>query len=165
VWNGNCNLKTPVTVHDVAEIEGESMGRKYIKRVNNLIQRKLTELLLRESKDPRLAEITITDVSVNRDTSRAEVYYSLIGDEEDIKEVQAALEGASGWIRHELAPVLRLRNVPEFVFIYDPSLAHGAKIEALLAELREERASDDEEIEESTDEDSVKTSSGAITAE
>jgi ribosome-binding factor A len=137
------------------------MGRKYVKRVNNLIQRKLTELLLRESKDPRLSEITITDVSVNRDTSRAEVYYSLIGDEEDIKEAQAALEGASGWIRHELAPVLRLRNIPEFVFSYDPSLAHGAKIEALLAELHQEASPDDEEL----DEDSVKASSGALTAE
>lgn len=137
------------------------MGRKYIRRVNNLIQRKLTELLLRESKDPRLAEITITDVSVNRDTSRAEVYYSLIGDEEDIEEVQKALEGASGWIRHELAPVLRLRNIPEFVFVYDPSLAHGAKIEALLAELYEEDSPDDKEI----DEDSVRAGSGAIAAE
>ena len=137
------------------------MGRKYVKRVNNLIQRKLTELLLRESKDPRLSEITITDVSVNRDTSRAEVYYSLIGDEEDINEAQAALEGASGWIRHELAPVLRLRNIPEFVFSYDPSLAHGAKIEALLAELHEEASSDDEE----RDEDSVKAGSGALAAE
>lgn len=137
------------------------MGRKYVKRVNNLIQRKLTELLLRESKDPRLSEITITDVSVNRDTSRAEVYYSLIGDEEDINEAQAALEGASGWIRHELAPVLRLRNIPEFVFSYDPSLAHGAKIEALLAELHQEASPDDEEL----DEDSVKASSGALTAE
>ena len=137
------------------------MGRKYVRRVNNLIQRKLTELLLRESKDPRLAEITITDVSVNRDTSRAEVYFSLIGDEEDIEEAQSALEGASGWIRHELAPVLRLRNVPEFVFSYDPSLAHGAKIEALLASLHEESPSDDEEI----DEDSVRAGSGAIAAE
>jgi len=137
------------------------MGRKYVKRVSNLIQRKITELLLRESKDPRLAEITITDVNVNRDTSRAEVYYSLIGDEEDIKEAQAALEGASGWIRHELAPVLRLRNIPEFVFEYDPSLAHGAKIEALLAELHEETPPDEEE----SDEESVKAGSGAIAAE
>jgi len=138
------------------------MGRKYMRRVSNLIQRKVTELLLRESKDPRLAEVTITDVSVNRDTSRAEVYYSLIGDKEDIEEAQEALEGASGWVRHELAPVLRLRNIPEFVFKYDPSLAHGAKIEALLDELREEETSDaDKEI----DEDSVKTGSGAIAAE
>lgn len=157
------------------------MGRKYVKRVNNLIQRKLTELLLRESKDPRLSEITITDVSVNRDTSRAEVYYSLIGDKEDIKEAQAALEGASGWIRHELASVLRLRNLPEFVFEYDPSLAHGAKIEALLAELHEDASPEDASSEDASmedastedapsheeeiDEDSVKASSGAIAAE
>ena len=120
------------------------MGRKYMKRVSNLVQRKLTELLIKESKDPRLTEITITDVSVNRDTTRAEVYYSLIGDEDDIEEAQAALESASGWIRHMLAPTLRLRNIPEFVFSYDPSLAHGAKIEALLADLHEEEEEEKE---------------------
>jgi ribosome-binding factor A len=114
------------------------MGKKYQRRVSNLIQRKITRLLLMESKDPRLAEVTITDVSVNRDTSRAEVYYSIIGGPEEREEVQKALTGAARWMRAELAPTLRLRNIPELVFIYDPSLAHGAHIEELLDQLREE---------------------------
>ncbi|MGC9521847.1 MAG: 30S ribosome-binding factor RbfA [Anaerolineae bacterium] len=121
------------------------MGKKYLRRVNQLIQRKITQLLLEESNDPRLAGVTITDVSVNRDTTRAEVYFSIIGDSEEIAEVEAALNGAAGWMRQQMAPTLRLRNLPELVFIYDPSLAHGARIEALLQQLHEDGEIDDED--------------------
>lgn len=114
------------------------MGKKYINRVNALVRRKLTQLLLEESNDPRLTEVSITDVSVNRDTSRAEVYYSIIGTPDDIAEMQGVLDNAAGWLRGKLAPILRLRNVPHLVFIYDPSLAHGDRIDALLQELTNE---------------------------
>lgn len=114
------------------------MGKKYIRRINQLIQHKIAQLLLEQSNDPRFAEVTITDVSVNRDTTRAEVYFSIIGTPEEIDGVAAALNHASGWMRTQLAPTLRLRNLPELVFIYDPSLAHGARIEALLQELQED---------------------------
>ncbi len=132
------------------------MGKKYIQRVNELLRRKITLLLLEESKDPRLSAVTVTDVEVSRDTSRAEIYYSImppvteagapsdfeepVGEDwdETKAEIQEALNGASGWLRAKLAPNLRLRHVPELVFTYDESLENGARIEALLRELREE---------------------------
>ena len=114
------------------------MGKKYSRRINQLIQRKVTQLLLEQSNDPRLAEVTITDASVNRDTTRAEIYFSIIGTAEEIAGAQQALNGAAGWLRKEMAPTLRLRNLPVLEFIYDPSLAHGARIEELLHQLKEE---------------------------
>jgi ribosome-binding factor A len=111
------------------------MGKKYLNRVNELVRRKVTQLLLEQSNDPRLTEVTITDVSTNRDTSRAEVYYSIIGTPDDIADIQSVLENAAGWLRSQLAPTLRLRNVPQLVFIYDPSLANGDRIDALLQDL------------------------------
>lgn len=114
------------------------MGKKYLGRVNQLLRRKITQLLLEESNDPRLAEVTITDVSTNRDTSRAEVFYSIIGTPEDIAAIQEALDGAAGWLRSAMAPTLRLRNIPRLVFTYDPSLAHGARIEELLQQFHED---------------------------
>lgn len=122
------------------------MGKKYLGRVNQLIRRKITQLLLEESNDPRLAAVTITDVSTNRDTSRAEVFYSIIGSPEDIAEIQTVLDGAAGWLRRAMAPTLRLRNVPKLVFTYDPSLAHGARIEELLQQLHEEEVNNDVEL-------------------
>lgn len=108
------------------------MSKKYLGRVNQMLRRKITQLLLEESNDPRLADVTITDVVVNRDTTRAEVFYSIIGSADEIAAIQTVLDGAAGWLRNEMAPTLRLRNVPRLVFTYDPSLAHGARIEELL---------------------------------
>lgn len=111
------------------------MGKKYLNRVNALVHRKLMQLLLEETNDPRLTEVSITGVSVNRDTTRAEVFYSIIGSEEEIVEIQSVLDKAAGWLRRQLAPSLRLRNIPQLVFVYDPSLAQGDRIDALLQEL------------------------------
>ncbi len=108
------------------------MGKKYLDRVNELVRRKVTQLLLEHSNDPRLTEVTITGVSVNRDTTRAEVYYSIIGTPDDIADIQPVLANAAGWLRSKLAQTLRLRNVPQLMFIYDPSLAFGDRMDALL---------------------------------
>ena len=131
------------------------MGKKYLGRVNQLIRRKVTQLLLEESNDPRLANVTVTDVSVNRDTSRAEIFYSIIGDADAIAETQVALDGAAGWLRSEMAPTLRLRNLPKLVFVYDPSLAQGERIEALLQQFHEDETDDDGESEDFTGSDNV----------
>ena len=119
------------------------MGKKYLNRVSELIRRMVTQLLTEEIHDPRLLDVTVTDVAVNRDTTRAEIYYSIYDEAEDMAEIQAALDGAAGWLRRRMASALRLRNVPELVFIYDPSLAHGAKIDALLHQLRQEEDNKD----------------------
>lgn len=120
------------------------MGKLYLNKINQLVYRKISDLLMTSSKDPRLTEVTITDVSVNRDTSRAEVYYSLIGTPEEVQEMQEVLESAAGWLRTELGATLRLRNTPRLVFKYDPSLEYGGRIDALLHQLREDEPDDDD---------------------
>ncbi len=122
------------------------MSKKFLGRVNRLIQRKVAKLLLEQSHDSRLSDVTITDVSVNRDTTRAEVYYSIIGSEEEVEEVQEALDGASGWLRGEIAPTLRLRNIPELIFIHDMSLEKGERIDELLEAWHQEKEDDDDDV-------------------
>ncbi|MFP4396129.1 MAG: 30S ribosome-binding factor RbfA [Anaerolineales bacterium] len=131
------------------------MSKKFLGRVNRLIQQKVAKLLLEQSHDSRLSDVTITDVSVNRDTTRAEIYYSIIGSDADVAEVQEALVGAAGWLRGEIAPTLRLRNIPELVFIHDMSLETGERIDQLLDAWREEKEDDDRIPEEDAAGDSA----------
>jgi len=130
------------------------MGKKYLNKINQLVRRLVTQLLLEQSSDPRFEAVTITDVSVNRDTTRAEVFYSIYGAEDDFANVQAALDGAAGWLRSQMAPTLRLRNIPQLVFRYDPSLAHGARIEEILNQYHNEDAQPDD-IDDDTFDDSA----------
>ena len=111
------------------------MGKKYQRRVSDLIRTHLTDLLERKASDPRLQMITITGVTVTPDTIRADVHFSVLGGAEAQAEAQTGLESAAGWLRRELGRRVRLRNTPKLVFHYDPSLEHGEHIASILDEL------------------------------
>ena len=111
------------------------MSRKYQRRVSELIRVHLTELLERKVNDPRLQMVTITDVRVTPDAVRADVHFSVLGGAEAQAEAEAGLARAAGWLRRELGRRLRLRNTPDLVFHYDPSLERGEHIASILDEL------------------------------
>jgi ribosome-binding factor A len=111
------------------------MGKKYQHRVSDLLRTHLTDLLERKVNDPRLQMVTITGVVVAPDAARADVHFSVLGGAEAQAEAQDGLESAAGWLRRELGRRLRLRNTPELIFHYDPSLEHGEHIESILDEL------------------------------
>jgi ribosome-binding factor A len=85
--------------------------------------------------DPRLAGITITRVKVTPDTTRADVYFSVLGDQEARQTAQEGLESAAGRLRREIGSRTRLRNTPALVFHWDPSLEYSERIDQLLNEL------------------------------
>jgi len=126
------------------------MGKRYRRRVSDLIRTHLMDLLKRKIKDPRVHMVTITDVSITDDAAHADVYFSVLGDEETREEAQSGLESASGWLRHELGQRLDLRNTPELAFHFDPSLERGEHIASILSELGLGDAREDEEPSESS---------------
>ena len=93
------------------------------------------DTLQTQISDPRLQAVTITQVKVTPDTTRADVYYSVLGDEDERLNAQQGLESPSGRLRREVGARTRLRNTPALVFHWDPSLEYGERIEQLLDEL------------------------------
>jgi ribosome-binding factor A len=110
---------------------------KRIRQVADLIQRDLAMILQREVSDPRLAEISITGVVVSPDLGTAKVYYTVY-DKEQLAEVKAGLEKASGYLRHLLAEATTLRYTPQLRFAYDESILYGEKLSALINTANEE---------------------------
>jgi ribosome-binding factor A len=102
-------------------------------RVNELIRRELVLLLSKETKDPRLQEVVITDVKVSRDLTSAKVFFSV--DESSQKTITTLLNNASGFFRSSLSRVLDLRHTPELSFIYDTAPNTGARMDDLLSKL------------------------------
>lgn len=105
-------------------------------RIAGEIKREVSSIIATEVKDPRLGMISITDVDVSRDLSWAKVYFSMLGSEEDRARTLEGLDRAKGFIRTELGKRLRLRHIPELIFLFDPSLEQGAKMDALLRSLQ-----------------------------
>ena len=108
------------------------------RRVSELIHRELSLLLMREVRDPRLANVTVTEVRVTPDLLIARVYYSVLGDAEQAKETAVALESAKGYLRTQLAAQVRLRLAPELVFYFDESTEYGRHIDELLDQVAQD---------------------------
>ena len=104
-------------------------------RTADHIQTILSELLVRDMRDPRLQGLTITDVRIDRELQYADIYVSALGDDSREDEIIAALVRATGFLRRELAGRLTLRTVPQLHFHWDPTLAHVERISELLDSL------------------------------
>ncbi len=104
-------------------------------RVAERIRVALSELLLREISDPRLRNVTVTEVTLDPELLFATVYVNALGDESREKEVMTGLSRANGFMRREMGKSLRLRNVPELHFRWDVTLERGEHMNQLIASL------------------------------
>ncbi len=102
-----------------------------------LIQRKLSEILLKESNDPRFEKVTISRVEPSRDLSFARVYFATFPPEQ-IEELASSLNRAAGFFSRCLGQTLKTRNTPKLVFIYDTGFDYSLKLDNLLRQTSEE---------------------------
>jgi len=109
-----------------------------LQRIADRIRQELSEMLIREVNDPRLKQIFITDVDVDRELVYADIYVSAVEGAERSKEILAGLESASSYMRRALAARIELRAFPNLRFHWDPTPENADTIEKLLARLRKD---------------------------
>jgi len=130
-----------------------------LKRIQEQIQRVLTEILENRVNDPRVEGVYITDVTVDRELDYANVYVSSLAGELEVEEILAGLRNAAGFIRYNLSQEVELRVMPQVRFYWDDTPERADRIELLLNEIREEREissenePDNEEIIEDVDDE------------
>ncbi len=98
--------------------------------------REISELLVRELKDPRLRGITLTRVEMSDDLRHARVFFSHLEGAARADAAVAGFRSAAGFIRREIGRSLRLRFTPELDFSFDPGPEQASRIDALLREGR-----------------------------
>jgi phosphoesterase RecJ-like protein len=79
--------------------------------------------------------VTLNGVKLNRDHSVAEVFYSVMGDDEDRKKSFQGLKKAKGFMQSKLVRTLGLRQAPDLRFFYDDSVEKGLEMDNLLNDL------------------------------
>jgi len=120
------------------------MEGKRSEKVADIIQREVSEMLVRTVKDPRIGFVTITKVSVSDDCRMAKIYFSVTGNLEERERSKKGLESAKGYIRKELGRRISLRYTPEIMFLFDPSIEYAIHIEEILRNIRSEGENDGE---------------------
>ena len=121
------------------------MSTRRQKKVAELVHRELSVLLERKICDPRVLGVTITEVQVTPDLAVARVYVTILGTAEERKAAFKGLQGAQGFLRHELAAKIELRRVPELIFFLDNAWESASRIDSLLAEIQNQTLEKDEE--------------------
>lgn len=108
-------------------------------RLEQEIQREVTDILLKRVRDPRVAGVTITGVEVTGDLQEATLYYSILSDKaSDNEKTAIGLEKASGLIRGELGSRLSIYKTPEITFVQDRSVQYGSHIDDLINSLHKQ---------------------------
>ena len=95
-------------------------------------------MLIREISDPRLDQVYVTDVRVDRELAYADIYVSAVEGKPRSADILAGMESASGYFRRALAARVDLRAFPRLRFHWDPTPENAEHIERLLAQIRQE---------------------------
>ena len=111
-----------------------------LEQIGHQIRSELSELLLREARDPRLGFVTITQVHVSADLSIARVNISCYGDDAAQQESLRALKHAAGFLRTAVSKRLRIRTMPQLIFHLDHSMAHAEEVQRTLKSIEPELA-------------------------
>ena len=116
------------------------MSSPRVRKVADRIQVIVAEMLERRIKDPRLGFVTVTDVRVTGDTQNASIFYTVLGEPDDVAGTAAALESAKGILRSEVGKQLGMRHVPTLEFIHDALPENARHLDELLARAAESDA-------------------------
>ncbi|QQK80218.1 30S ribosome-binding factor RbfA [Salicibibacter cibi] len=114
------------------------MSQMRAQRVGEQMKKELSDILMREVKDPRVEFVTVTGVDVTGDLQHATVYVTVLGESEEKEETLKALRQAKGFIRSEIGKRINLRKTPDIEFDFDESIAYGNRIEKLINDLKKE---------------------------
>jgi ribosome-binding factor A len=109
-------------------------------RLAEQIRIEVGDILSRKVHDPGVGFLTLTRVKVTEDLLQALIFYTAMGDPAERKKTARALERALPFIRRSLGQRLQLRRVPEITFRHDESVAHQARVEELLENIKREDA-------------------------
>jgi ribosome-binding factor A len=117
-----------------------AQGRR-VERLASLMRREISDLLSSGIRDARVHQgmISITRVDVAGDLQHCKIFVSVYGSEEEQSQVIEGLKAATPYVRGELGRRLRLRRMPELIFLLDRGLERGTAVLGLLQDLERDR--------------------------
>jgi ribosome-binding factor A len=107
-----------------------------LQRIADRIREELSEMLIKEISDPRLQQVFVTDVRVDRELAFADVYVSAVEGQARSPDILQGLESANGFLRRNLSSRIKLRSFPRLRFRWDPTPENADHIEKLLSQIR-----------------------------
>lgn len=112
------------------------MNLRKKQRIEELLRRELSSIVLYELKDPRTGFVTLTEVALSEDQRSAKVMVMIRGSEEQKTQTLRALKRARGYIQGLIGSRLALRYTPVLRFSEDTETDRVMRVEKLIDEAR-----------------------------
>ena len=124
------------------------MANFNIKRLSEDIKREISAAVS-GVKDPRVSKnfVTVTHCELTNDMSYCKVHVACLGGEGRTDKAVEGMTAASGYFKKAIASRIRMRKMPELIFLPDNSLEYSAHIEEIIAKLPKPAQQDEEEPE------------------
>ena len=126
------------------------MEKRRNNRLSGEMKKAISEIIRNDVKDPRISELmSIMDVHVTEDLKFAKIYVS---DYNDVEQTLIALQSAKGFIRKEIGKKIKMRIIPELIFIKDDSIEKAMYMSSLIDKvIEEENIRKVEEVQDESD--------------
>lgn len=112
-------------------------GRRQ-ERVNEMLKRHISSVLIGEVKDPRIGFVTVIKAMISDDGREAKVYVTMLEEDRGKRDAcLTVLNDMKGFFQKGLSKVLGLRVTPVLYFRMDEAANRAYKMDALIAKARE----------------------------
>lgn len=119
------------------------MGLKRIQKINSLIKKEISQLILKEIEFPKDVLVTVTRVQTSPDLKESRVFISMMSisrrntesSNEGIK-ILALLNRQIYILQQKINRRLRMRPIPKILFLEEKMTAQAGKIEEILEKLK-----------------------------
>lgn len=115
------------------------MASRRQERVERELRECIAAFLIRGFKPSLPGLISVTRVSASPDLRQARVYFSLLGADERIDQVEDLLNEQADQVQAQIHRELRPRFTPKLRFFFDQGLEKALEVESTLRDLAKER--------------------------
>lgn len=112
------------------------MANHNIGRLTEDIKREIS-VSMSQLKDKNISGglVTVTQVELTNDLSYCKVYVSALGGGEKTENAVKALQKAEGFFKKKINARIKIRKMPEIIFLEDNSLDYYEKISKIITQL------------------------------
>ncbi len=121
------------------------MSNKRQERIAEAYQKEITQIIRYLVRDPRLDDVTITQVKITPDLRLAKVYYNTPEGNIRAQEIEKGLKNSKGYIKRELSQRVNIKYTPDLKFYYDDSSEVRSNIDKLFAQIENEKNAKNQE--------------------
>lgn len=112
------------------------MANHNIQRLSEDIKREISSSIL-ELKDARIRKelVSVTRCDLTNDLSYCKVFVACLGGGKKTDEAVEGMKSASGYFKKHIASRIKMRKIPELVFVPDKSLEYYHHIDEIISKL------------------------------